>query len=49
MKFETDDNVICTVRSWLHKQDKAWYWQSISTLVSHWHNTIEVGGDLVEK
>jgi histone-lysine N-methyltransferase SETMAR len=23
MKFETDDNVICTVRSWLHKQDKA--------------------------
>lgn len=48
-KFETDDNVICTVRSCLHKQYKAWYWQSIPILVLHWHNTIEVGGDFVEK
>lgn len=49
MKFETDDSVICTVRSWLHGQDKAWYRQSIPTLVPHWHNIVEVGGDFVEK
>lgn len=48
-KFETDDSVICTGRSSLHEQDKAWYWQSIPTLVPHWHNTIKVAGDFVEK
>jgi hypothetical protein len=49
VKFETDDSVICTVRSWLHEHDKAWYWQSIPTLVPPGHNTIEVDGHFVEK
>jgi len=28
-KFETNDDVIHIVRTWLHEQDKDWYWQGI--------------------
>ena len=48
-KFETDDDVIRAVRTWLCKQDKAWYQQGIHTLVPHWCKAIEVDRDLMEK
>jgi hypothetical protein len=36
-KFESNDSVICTVRTWLHEQQKAWYWQGVHTLIlSFW-------------
>jgi len=34
-KFESNDNVICTMRTWLHEQQKAWYWQGVHTLIAH--------------
>lgn len=43
-KFETDD-VICTVGTLLFEQDKAWYWESVHTLVPQ-RKAVEVGGDV---
>jgi len=49
-KFEShDDDVIRAVRTWLRKQDKAWYQEGVHTLVPHWCKAIEVDRDLVEK
>jgi hypothetical protein len=48
-KFETDDNVIHVVKTWLGEQNKAWYRQGIHTLTPHWRKAIEVDGDFVEK
>jgi hypothetical protein len=47
VKFKTDD-VISAVRTWLHKQDKEWYWQGIHALVSCWCKAV-VNGDFVEE
>jgi len=41
--------VIHAVRTWLCKQDKAWYQKGVHTLVPHLCKTIEVDRDLVEK
>jgi histone-lysine N-methyltransferase SETMAR len=34
VKFKTDGNVISTVRTWLHEQDKEWYQQGTHTFFS---------------
>ena len=49
MKFDTDDDVICTVRTGLCEQDKAWYWLGVHTLVPCWHKFMEVDRVFVEK
>jgi hypothetical protein len=46
-KFGTDDDVIHTVRTWLHEQNKAWYQQGIRTLAvgpEMWMETVEKQG-----
>jgi hypothetical protein len=48
-KFETDDDVICQMRTWLHERDKAWYWQGTHTIVRCWREAIEVDRDFEEK
>ena len=48
-KFHTEDDVICPVRTWLYKQDKAQYQRGISNLVPRRHKAVEVEGDFVEK
>jgi hypothetical protein len=47
-KFHTDD-VIRSVRTWLRKQDKAWYWHGIHNLVPRLRKAVEVDRDFVEK
>ena len=42
MEFEIDGDVIRTVRTWLHEQDKAWCWQGIPWLVPSWRKGVEV-------
>jgi hypothetical protein len=32
-EFESNGNVICTVRTWLHEQEKVWYWQGEHTII----------------
>lgn len=32
-KFESNGNVICTVRTWLHEQEKLQYWQGVHTII----------------
>ena len=49
IKFDTDIDVICAVRTGLHEQDKAWYWLGIHTHVPCWHEAIEVDRVFVEK
>jgi len=46
MQSETDDDddVICTVGTLLFEQDKAWYWESVHTLVPQC-KALEVSGD----
>ena len=44
-KFETDDDVICTVGTSLFEQDKAWYWESVHKLVLQ-RKALEVSGDI---
>jgi hypothetical protein len=34
--FETDDDMIHAVRTWLCQQDKTWYQQGIYTFFLHW-------------
>jgi histone-lysine N-methyltransferase SETMAR len=52
-KFEIDgdgddDDVFHTMRTWLREQDKAWYRQSMHTLVPHWHKAVAMNGEYVE-
>ena len=42
MAFETDGDMIRTVRTWLREQDKAWCRQSICRLVASWRKGVEV-------
>lgn len=45
-KFATDDDVLHTVRTWLHEQNKAWYQQGIrSTLALYRHRARDVDGN----
>jgi hypothetical protein len=46
-KFETDDDVIHAVRTWLCKQDKAWYQQGVHTLVPYWYTVQQKSSGLV--
>jgi len=46
--FESDDDVVSAVRTWLCQQGKEWYWSDIHTLVPHWRKAIELRGDFVE-
>jgi len=46
-KFETDDDVIHIVRTWLHEQNTAWYQQGIHTLALCWHRAIDLEGNFV--
>jgi hypothetical protein len=48
-KFEINDNVIRTMRTWLHEQGKALYWQGIYTLIHHCYKAKQVDGHFVEK
>jgi len=32
------DGVICSGRTWLRKQERAWYGQGLHTLVHRWRN-----------
>jgi 23S rRNA maturation mini-RNase III len=49
VKFQTDDDVISAVITWLHDQDKELYRQDTDARVSRWRKAVEVGGDFVEK
>jgi hypothetical protein len=45
-KSETDDVVICAVRTWLRVQDRSWYRQGVHTLVPQWRKSVVMNGDL---
>jgi hypothetical protein len=47
-QFETDD-IIHTVRTWIHEQNNAWYKQGIHKLALCWYSTIDMNGNFVEK
>lgn len=49
MKFDTDDDVICTVRTGVCEQNKAWYRLDVHTLVPCSHKAVEVDRVFVEK
>ena len=38
-----------SVRQWLRRQDLAFYWAGIHTLVKRWTKTVEMDGDYIEK
>jgi hypothetical protein len=48
-RFEDDDSMIRTVRTWLHEQEMSWYMEGVYALVSHWRKAIDLDGDYVEK
>jgi histone-lysine N-methyltransferase SETMAR len=47
-RFESDDDVVCTVRTLLRQQDKEWYQSCIHALVPRWRKAIELHGKFVE-
>jgi hypothetical protein len=48
IKFDTDVDMICAVRTGLHEQDKAWCWLGMHTLPC-WHEAVELDRAFVEK
>jgi hypothetical protein len=36
------DDVVCTVKTWLCEQNKAWNWQVIHTLIPHLRKAVKV-------
>jgi hypothetical protein len=49
IKFDTDVDVVCALRTGPHEQDKAWYWLGIHTFFPCWHETLELDRVFVEK
>jgi hypothetical protein len=47
-KFESDNDLVRTVKTWLRQQDNEWYWLGIRALVPHWHKAIELHTEFVE-
>lgn len=48
-RFESDDDVMHAVETFLQEQTLDFYTEGLSKLESRWHKCIEVGGDYVEK
>ena len=47
-KFESADNVVSTVRTWLRQKVKEWHQSGIHALVPRWRKAIELPGEFVE-
>jgi hypothetical protein len=47
-KFESDDDVVSAIRTWLRQQGKEWYQSGIRALVPRWHKAVELHGFFVE-
>jgi hypothetical protein len=47
-KFQSDDDMVNAIRTWLHQQDKEWYQLGIHALIPCWWKAIEQYGQFVE-
>jgi len=46
-RFEGDESVIPTVRTWLRVQETSWYREGMHALVLQWRKALDVDGDYV--